>query len=80
MAKFRIVTDTIINTPESLLTIPSGKQVTVSCVEFSPFSTIRSACCRLNQRAKWTEFECSSPDNGATINIRRNVKPTHANV
>ena len=75
MAKdFHIVTETTINTPESLLTIPSGKQITISCTEFVPFSTVRSACTRLNQRSGWTEFECSSPDNGATIVIKRNVK------
>lgn len=75
MAKeFKIITETQINTPESLLTIPAGKTHTISCAEFAPISTVRSACSRLNQRVGWTEFECSTPDNGATIVIKRNVK------
>ena len=75
MAKdFQIVRETTVNTPESMLTIPAGKQVTITCAEFAPIATVRSACTRLNQRAGWTEFECSSPDNGATIVIKRNVK------
>lgn len=70
----RIVRETIVNAPESLLTIKKGATVSVPCQEFAMLSTVKSAVTRLNQRVGWVEFEVSSPDNGATIVVRRNVK------
>lgn len=70
----RIVKETIVNAPESLLTIKKGATVSVPCQEFSLLSTVKSAATRLNQRVGWVEFEVTSPDNGATIVVRRNVK------
>lgn len=77
MAKteFHVIRETQVNTPESMLTIKAGETVTVSCKDFSPFSTVKSAATRLNQRAGFVEFEVASPDNGATIVIKRNVQP-----
>lgn len=75
---FRIIKETSVNTPESLLTIAKGARVSVPCQDFSPYSTVKSAATRLNQRAGFTEFEASTPDNGATIIIKRNVKPIKA--
>lgn len=74
MAKtdFRVVRETQVNTPESLLTVEKGGMVTVSCKDFSPYSTVKSAATRLNQRAGFVEFEVTTPDNGATIIIKRN--------
>jgi hypothetical protein len=74
MAKteFRVIRETQVNTPESMLTIKKGETVTVSCTDFSPLSTVKSAATRLNQRAGFVEFEVTSPDNGATIIIKRN--------
>lgn len=74
MAKpvFRVIRETQVNTPESLLTMPKGRTVTVSCKDFSPYSTVKSAATRLNQRLGSIEFEVSTPDNGATIIIKRN--------
>lgn len=69
---FKVVRETMVNTPESLLTIEPGATVEVSCVEFSPINTVKSAASRLNARAGFTEFEVSTPDNGATIAIHRN--------
>lgn len=48
MAKpvFRVIRETRetqVNTPESLLTIAKGQTVTVSCKDFSPYSTVKSA-------------------------------------
>ena len=71
-SEFRVVRETQVNTPESLLTIAMGHTVTVSCKDFSPYSTIKSAATRLNQRLGKIEFEVTSPDNGATIIIKRN--------
>lgn len=73
-----IIRETQVNTPESLLTIAKGARVIVPCQDFSPYSTVKSAVSRLNQRAGFTEFEVSTPDNGATIIIKRNVKPAKA--
>lgn len=71
----RIVKETMVNAPESLLTIKKGATISVPCQEFTSLSTVKSAATRLNQRAGFVEFEVSSPDNGATIVVRRNVKP-----
>lgn len=71
-SEFRVVRETQVNTPESMLTMPKGKTVTVSCKDFSPYSTVKSAATRLNQRLGSIEFEVSTPDNGATIIIKRN--------
>lgn len=67
----KIIKDQIINTPASMLTIPSGKSVTIRCQDFSPLSTVKSAATRLNQRIGKIEFEVTTPDNGATIIIKR---------
>ena len=69
---FRVVRETQVNTPESLLTLEEGKTIDVPCQEFSPFSTVKSAATRLNQRFGCTMFEVTTPDNGATITIKRN--------
>lgn len=73
MAKsgFCVVRETQVNTPESLLTVNSGDTVEVSCKDFSPYSTVKSAATRLNKRLKKKEFKISTPDNGATIVIKR---------
>ena len=73
MAKsgFRVVRETQVNTPESLLTVEKGETVKVSCKGFSPYSTVKSAATRLNQRAGYVEFEITTPDNGATFIIKR---------
>lgn len=70
--EFQIIRETQVNTPESMLTIAPGTTVQVPCTEFSPLGTVKSAATRLNQRARFTEFEVTSPDNGATIVIKRN--------
>ena len=70
--QMRVIRETQVNTPESMLTIEQGATVEVSCVDFAPFSTVKSASTRLNQRAGFTEFEVTTPDNGATIIIKRN--------
>lgn len=74
MAKIgiHVIRETQVNTPESLLTVAKGSTVSISCTEFSPYGTVKSAATRLNQRAGFVEFEISSPDNGATIIIKRN--------
>lgn len=69
--QMRVIRETQVNTPESMLTIEQGATVEVSCVDFAPFSTVKSASTRLNQRAGFTEFEVTTPDNGATIIITR---------
>lgn len=71
-SEFRIVRETQVNTPESMLTMPKGETVKVSCKDFAPYSTVKSAATRLNQRVGCIEFEVSTPDNGATIIIKRN--------
>lgn len=76
MAKneIRVIRETQVNTPESLLTVAKGSTVSISCTEFAPLGTVKSAATRLNQRAGFTEFEITTPDNGATITIKRNNK------
>lgn len=69
---FRVIRETQVNTPESMLTMPKGGTVEVSCVDFAPYSTVKSAATRLNQRFGCIVFEVSTPDNGATIIIKRN--------
>lgn len=69
---FRVVRETLVNTPESMLTVEPGSTVEVSCVDFAPYGTVKSAATRLNQRAGFVEYEVASPDNGATIIIKRN--------
>ena len=73
-SEFRVIKETQVNTPESMLTVEPGEAVAVSCVEFAPYSTVKSAATRLNQRAGWTEFAVDTPDNGATIIIKRNTQ------
>lgn len=75
MEKIKIIREERINAPKSLETIPVGKTVEVPCTEFSPYSTVKSAACRLNQKAGYSEFDISTPDNGATIVITRNKRP-----
>lgn len=71
-SEFRVIRETQVNTPESMLTMPKGKTVSVSCKDFAPYGTVKSAASRLNQRFGSIEFEVSTPDNGATIIIQRN--------
>lgn len=73
-ATMQVVRETQVNTPESMLTIKPGTTVSIPCTDFSPLATVKSAATRLNQRAGFTEFEVSTPDNGATITIKRNNK------
>ena len=49
-SEFRIIRETQVNTPESLLTMANGQTVKVSCKDFSPYGTVKSAAARLNQR------------------------------
>lgn len=69
---FRVIRETTVNTPESMLTMRKGETVSVPCKDFAPYSTVKSATTRLNQRIGRIEFEVSTPDNGATITIKRN--------
>lgn len=71
-SEFRVIRETTVNTPESMLTMPKGKTVSVPCKDFAPYGTVKSAATRLNQRVGRTEFEVTTPDNGATIIIKRN--------
>lgn len=71
-SEFRVIKETQVNTPESMLTMPKGETVSISCKDFAPYSTVKSAATRLNQRFNCIEFEVSTPDNGATIVIKRN--------
>ena len=71
-SEFRVIQETQVNTPESMLTVPKGETVSIPCKDFAPYSTVKSAATRLNQRVGCTEFEVSTPDNGATIIIKRN--------
>ncbi len=71
-SEFRVIRETQVNTPESMLTIPHGETVEIPCMDFAPYSTVKSAATRLNQRLGLYEFQVSSPDNGATIIIKRN--------
>lgn len=74
--KMTIVRNTQVNAPESMMTIEPGSVVHVACIDFAPLITVRCAAFRLNQRAGWSEFEVEALDNGASMNIRRNVKPS----
>lgn len=76
--EFHVVREEVVKTPDSLLTMAAGTKVEVPCKVFAGYTTVASAATRLNQRAGWKEFEVSSPDNGATIVIKRNAKPTKA--
>lgn len=69
---FEVIKEEIINTPKSLQTLNPGEEVRVMCSEFASLMTVRSAASRLNQTAGFTEFEVSTPDNGATLIIKRN--------
>jgi hypothetical protein len=71
-SEFRVVRETQVNTPESMLTMLKGETVRIPCVDFAPYSTVKSAATRLNQRFGCIMFEVTSPDNGATIIIKRN--------
>ncbi len=71
-SEFRVVKETQVNTPESMLTMLKGETVSIPCVDFAPYSTVKSAASRLNQRFGSIEFQVSTPDNGATIIIQRN--------
>lgn len=68
---FKIIRKEIVSAPQSLLTIPAGETVFVSCRDFAPISTVKSAISRLNQKAGRIEFIVTSPDNGATLQITR---------
>ena len=74
-SKFRVIRETNVNTPESMLTMKKGETVEISCKDFSPYSTVKSAATRLNQRFGCIVFEVTTPDNGATIVIKRNFIP-----
>ena len=60
-SEFRVVRETQVNTPESLLTVEKGGTVTVSCKDFSPYSTVKSAATRFNQLTGCVEFESKHP-------------------
>lgn len=68
---FHVIRETQVNTPESLLTIAMGDTISIPCQEFAPYGTVKSAVTRLNQRLGRIEFEVSTPDNGATIVVKR---------
>jgi len=68
----KIIIENKVNTPESLLTIEKGETARVEAINFASLSTVRSAASRLNQAAGFIEFEITTPDNGATIIIKRN--------
>lgn len=69
---FHVVRETQVNTPQSLLTMTPGSTLSIQCSDFVPYSTVKSAICRLNQKLERIEFESTTPDNGATIIIKRN--------
>lgn len=69
---FTVIKEEMVSTPKSLQTLYPGEKVTVSCSEFASLMTVRSAASRLNRSIGFTEFEVSTPDNGATITIKRN--------
>lgn len=73
---FQVIRETIVKTPDSMLTINPGTSVEIACEDFRQLTTVKSAATRLNQRADFIEFEVSSPDNGATIVITRNINPS----
>jgi hypothetical protein len=68
---FRVIRQTMVNTPQSLMTMRKGSTVSVLCKDFAPYSTVKSAASRLNKRAGHTEFVIESPDNGYTIHVTR---------
>ena len=68
---FQVIRRTQVVATDSIATLKPGEEVTISCVDFAPMQTVNSAICRLNARAKRKEYACSSPDNGATIIIKR---------
>ena len=70
--QFQVIKETQVNTPKSMLTMKKGACVTIPCSMLAPYGTVKSAATRLNQRAGKTEFVVTSPDNGATIVIKRN--------
>lgn len=72
--EFRVIRETQVNTPESMLTMQKGETISIPCVDFAPYGTVKSAATRLNQRAGFVEFEVSTPDNGATIVVKRNPR------
>ena len=74
-SKFRVIRETNVNTPESMLTMKKGEIVKIACQDFAPYGTVKSAATRLNQRFGCIVFEVSTPDNGATIVIKRNFIP-----
>lgn len=69
---FTIIRKTTVVATDSLLTIKAGSSVTVACTDFAPLQTVHSAASRLNARAGYKEFEVTTPDNGASIIIKRN--------
>lgn len=75
-SEFRVVRETVVNTPKSLLTMKKGETITIQCNDFTPYSTVKSACTRLNQRFGLNEFDVSTPDNGATIVVKREADAT----
>lgn len=70
---FRVVREAVVKIPETLQTLSSGETAEVTCGEFAILGSVHSAACRLNKAAGWKEFEVSTPDNGATIVVRRNA-------
>lgn len=68
---FRIIKVTAVNSRRSLETIEAGTEVKVPCNIFAPLTTVQSAARRLNLKSGLVEFTVSSPDNGATLVIRR---------
>lgn len=72
---FHVVRKTSIVATDSLLTMHPGETASIPCGDFCCLSTAMSAACRLNQQSTYKEFEVSSPDNGATIVIKRNPIP-----
>lgn len=70
-SNFRIITETTVNAPKSMLTITPGETISIPCVDFISISTVRSAATRLNKRLNRIEFIVTSPDKGATIVIHR---------
>ena len=69
----RVIRESQVNTPESMLTIKPGTTVTISCRDFSKLGTVKSAASRLNRRAGFLEFEITDKNNGETIFIKRNI-------
>lgn len=70
-SEFKIIREDSVNIPESMLTITPGETITIPCKAFALYGSVKSAATRLNQRAGKKSFEVSTPDNGATITIKR---------